>query len=635
MCGIAGIVNLNGTPHPKGLVERMANELRHRGPDGEGFYYGSQVVLGHRRLAIIDLTEQGKQPMGNEDGSVWMVFNGEIYNYKDLRDDLKSRGHRFKSNTDCEVVIHAYEEYGKHCVKEFNGMWAFAIWDTRSERLFASRDRLGVKPFYFCIDKERFVFASEIRAILVDASIPRIPNDSIIFDFLAFENNEYIDHVEDTFFAGIKKLMPAHNLIINKKGDMRIERYWDLSKGNKIAMISDDEAAAKFYDLFEDSVRLRLQSDVPVGTCLSGGLDSSSIVCVINKLIKERRADTAGIGTRQKTFSACFNEKYCDESEYFLSVIEQTNVDAHKIYPENENLFNVVEKFVSDQGEPVSSTSQWASWLVMKLASENGVKVVLNGQGADEILAGYSSYFFANAKDIAKSLNLVRLYNEIRSISENHGYPKKWIEKQIIGEYIPAHPLRWMRQMCGRDSSAFPKWLNEDFGTNYAHEKRIERWSNSHLDNSLYHYLTCERLPSLLRYEDRNSMAFSVESRLPFMDYKLVEYCFALPANQKIRGGAGKIVLRNAMKNILPANVKSRIRKIGFLTPEREWLGKRYIKEIREILHSDNFMKRSYFSIKNIHDHYEAFVKGLPVNMRPIWKYVNLELWLRSCVEKR
>jgi asparagine synthase (glutamine-hydrolysing) len=551
-----------------------------------------------------------------------------------LRVDLKHRGHKFKSNTDCEVVIHAYEEYGMDCVKKFNGMWAFAIWDTKLEQLFASRDRLGIKPFYYYVDKKSFVFASEIKAILVDVSIPRVPNDSIIFDFLAFENSEYIDHMEDTFFAGVKKLMPAHNLSINKKGDIRIERYWDLNSGNKIAMISDDEAASKFYGLFEDSVRLRLQSDVPVGTCLSGGLDSSSIVCVINKLIKEKRTDTVGIGTRQKTFSACFKEKYCDESEYFLSVIERTNVDAHKIYPENENLFNLVGKFVSDQGEPVSSTSQWASWLVMKLASENGVKVVLNGQGADEILAGYSSYFFANAKDIAKSLNLVRLYNEIRCISENHGYSKGWVTKQIADEYLPIHPLRRMRQMCGYDGSVFPKWLNEDFGTNFVHKKRIEHWSNSHLDNSLYHYLTCERLPSLLRYEDRNSMAFSVESRLPFLDYRLVEYCFSLPADQKVRAGVGKIVLRNALKEILPGNVTKRIKKIGFLTPEKEWLGKRYANNVREIINSKSFKERGYFDIKNTSEHYESFVTGLPVNMRPIWKYVNLELWFRGCIDK-
>ncbi|MFA5197623.1 MAG: asparagine synthase (glutamine-hydrolyzing) [Patescibacteria group bacterium] len=633
MCGIAGILNFNNITPDRELIKNMAHELRHRGPDGDGFYFDDHVALGHRRLAIIDLSENGKQPMSNEDGSIWMIFNGEIYNYKDIKNDLKSKGHKFKSDTDCEVVIHAYEEYGPDFVKLFNGMWAFVIWNVREKKLFASRDRLGVKPFYYYLDNNRFVFASEIRAILVDKSIPRIPNDKIIFDYLAFENSEYIDHVEDTFFSGIKKLMPAHNMVIDTKEDVRTIRYWDLDGKHKINRISDDEAASRFYGLFEDAVRLRLQSDVPVGTGLSGGLDSSAIVCVINQLIAQTKSEAASVGARQKTFSACFREKYCDESEYFESVIQQTNVDAYKIYPSDENLFGCVGKFISDQGEPVSSTSQWASWLVMRLASKNGVKVVLNGQGADEILSGYSAYFFANAKDIARSLNFKRLFKEIKCISTNHDYPEKWIRNQIIDEYLPFHPLRWAKQINGPDIAVFPAWLNKDFKVKFAHKKSLKKWSQTYLDSSLFHFLTYERLPSLLRFEDRNSMAFSIEARLPFLDYRLVEYCFSLPAEQKIRNGVGKIVLRNALKDILPSNVTNRVKKIGFMTPEREWLGEKYISEIREIINSKTFKKRDYFEPEQITKHYEGYIKGLPVNPRPIWKYLNLELWFRNCLE--
>ena len=630
MCGIAGILNFNDKAIRKETLREMSDSLYHRGPDDEGFYLDGRIALGHRRLSIIDLSSAGHQPMCNENNTLWLTYNGEIYNYKELTSELKMHGHIFRSMTDSEVIIHAYEEWGENCLKKFNGMWAFALWDSRKRQLFCARDRFGIKPFYYFLDKNRFVFASEIKSILTDKTIPCIPNDGVIFDYLGYENNDYIDHTEETFFKGIKRLMPAHYMVIDINSNCRISRYWDLDTENRIENISDEEAAQKFYNLFEDSIRLRLQSEVSLGTCLSGGLDSSSIVCMVNKLSLNNDSDGKPTGCRQKTFSACFEDKACDEREFIKAVIEKTNVETNFVFPDGKDLFELAPTFIKDQGEPVAGTSQWAGWLVMKLARERGITVVLNGQGADEILAGYGSYFSANFKDLFKGLKLRLLKNEIDKYSEYHGYPRQWLVRELFSHFVPFHPFRWKRRLVdGKEPDSFPSWLNKDFIKNYGHKVEQKARYKGYMDQSLYHFLTFERLPSLLRFEDRNSMAFSIESRLPFLDYRLVEFCFSLPSEQKVRDGAGKVVLRNALKEILPHAVHQRIKKIGFATPENRWFRTDCRKQIEEIINSKSFRERGYFDAKAVKRHFSAFINKEPVNDRPIWKYVNLELWMR------
>lgn len=630
MCGIAGILNFNGESISEVLIKGMTDTLYHRGPDDEGYYGDSGIALGHRRLSIIDLSSAGHQPMSNEDGTLWLVYNGEIYNYQEIALELKEKGHVFKSRTDSEVIIHAYEEWAEQCLNRFNGMWAFALWDSRKRQLFCARDRFGIKPFYYYADKNRFVFASEIKSILTDKTIPRRPNDGVIFDYLAFENNDYIDHTEETFFYGIKRLMPAHYLVVDIRGGIHWARYWDIDPYKQIDKITDEEAAHRFYELFKDSIRLRLQSEVPLGTCLSGGLDSSSIVCMINKLILEHGVNLAVIGERQKTFSACFDDKACDEREFIKAVIDKTNVETNCVFPDGKRLFDLAPKFIEDQGEPVAGTSQWAAWLVMRMVRERGVTVVLNGQGADEILAGYSSYFNANFKDLFKTLRFFQLKRELELFAEYQGYSKKWLTKEVIKHFNPVHPFRWKRRFLCEKTNPFPSWLNQDFTQVYGHTiVEIPKYKG-YMDQSLYHFLTFERLPSLLRYEDRNSMVFSVEARLPFLDYRLVEYCFSLPSEQKIRDGKGKIVLRNAMKGIIPNKVQERIVKIGFATPENTWFRNDCRKEIEEIINSKSFREKGYFNGDAVMRHFQGFVKGEPVNPRPIWKYLNLELWLQQ-----
>src|SRR3972149_3015976 len=321
MFGIAGILNFTDKAIRKETVREMSESLYRRGPDDEGFYLDGRIALIHRRLSIIDLSSAGHQPMCNEDNTLWLTYNGEIYNYKELTSELKMHGHIFRSMTDSEVIIHAYEEWGENCLKKFNGMWAFALWDSRKRQLFCARDRFGIKPFYYFLDENRFIFASEIKPILTDKTIPCGPNDRVIFDYLAYENNDYIDHTEETFFHGIKRLMPAHYMVVNSRGDISHSRYWDLDPNERIDEISDEDAAQRFYNLFEDSIRLRLQSEVPLGTCLSGGLDSSSIVCMANRLIFDNGVDPEIIGERQKTFSACFTDKACDERDFINEVV--------------------------------------------------------------------------------------------------------------------------------------------------------------------------------------------------------------------------------------------------------------------------------------------------------------------------
>ncbi len=631
MSGIVGILNFNSESISEVLIKAMTNTLYHRGPDDEGYYEDSGIGLGHRRLSIIDLSPAGHQPMCNEDCTVWITYNGEICNYKDLTLELKARGHIFKSRTDCEVIIHSYEEWGQKCVNKFNGMWAFALWDSKEKRLFCARDRFGIKPFYYFLDKDRFIFASEIKSILKDKTIPCRPNDGVIFDYLAYENSDYIDHTEATFFQGIERLMPAHYIVVGVNGTSNISRYWDLDPARRVPHISDEEAAHKFYDLFEDSIRLRLQSEVPLGTSLSGGLDSSSIVCVINKLILRNGINPAVIGEKQKTFSACFHEKAYDEREFIQAVIEKTDAESNLVFPDGIDIFNLVPKFIKDQGEPVAGISQWAGWLVMKLTRERGVKVVLNGQGADEILAGYGSYFLANFKDLFKEGKLWSLKNEIDKYSEYHEYPKWWLIRELLRHFIPFHPFRWKRRLLDKkEMGLFPSWLNKNFIKKHGHMIEKKTRYKGYMDQSLYNFLTFERLPSLLRYEDRNSMAFSIESRLPFLDYRLVEFCFSLPSRQKVRNGVGKIVLRNALKEILPNAVHERIKKIGFATPENIWFRTDCRKEIEDIINSKSFRERGYFDADAVIKHFQGFVNGEPVNPRPIWKYINLELWLQQ-----
>lgn len=618
MCGIAGIHNLDDSAVSSDLLKKMTDIQRHRGPDDEGHYINHNIGLGHRRLSIIDLSPAGHQPMCNEDSTIWITYNGEVYNYLELTLELKAKGYVFKSSTDTEVIIHAYEEYGEDCLQKFNGMFAFAIWDENKKTLFCARDRFGIKPFYYFFDGKRFHFASEIKAIIEDRTIERKPNDKIIYDYLA---DGLLDHSEDTFFEGIRRLMPAHYLVI-ENSEVKIQRYWDIDP-TKVQEEGDDEKCArKFYTLFRDSVKLQLRSDVPVGTCLSGGLDSSSIVCVANDLLKEMTNEP-----QQKTFSSCFENKKYDEREFIESVLEKTGAEANYTFPKGEELFDMIQDVIWYQEEPFRSTSIFAQWHVMKLAKERGVKVLLDGQGADEILAGYHYYFYSFFADLVKTFRLKKLFKEIKLYSNYHSYSLLSTLKMVIF-YLAPNFLRQRIISLRRK----PAWLKCEFvRTDDKKELYILKYK-SHLHKHLYQVLTMN-LPSLLHYEDRNSMAFSIESRVPFLDHRLVEFMFSLSINQKINNGITKIILRNAMQGILPEKVRNRMDKMGFVTPEDIWFRKDSKEKIFEIINSESFKGRRYFNVPEIKKEFEEHCLGEKNISFAIWRWINLELWLRSFID--
>jgi len=610
MCGIAGFAGFNNDK----MLKRMLISIKHRGPDDEGVYvdHENKVSIGNKRLAIIDV-KTGHQPVHNENKSMWIVFNGEVYNYRELMEELKKAGHRFYTKSDTETVIHAYEEWGESCLNKFNGMWAFAIFDCNKQELFVARDRFGIKPLYYFWDEKKFIFGSEIKALL-QCDLVRKPNDKIIYDYLV---NGLLDHTEETFFEGIKRLMPAHYMVVKGNG-IEIKKYWSVPKINRnidFSSQNNEEYAQKFYNLLKDSVRLRLISEVPVGTCLSGGIDSSSIVSIINKFLSSNVETREVIGEKQKTFSAVYSDKKVDEREYIEEVAKATRVEKNYIFPSADMFWKEIKKLVYHQDEPFTSTSIYAQWNVMKLARKK-VTVLLDGQGGDELLAGYLSYYG------------IFLLNLLRKKEMLH-----FIKELVSGLDIA---MSFFPQYFGRSGkrTAIKEILNKEFLARFGSEKK-EEWKTSELVDVLYKDLTTYSIPQLLRYEDRNSMAFSLEARVPFLDYRIVEYVFSLPITQKIRNGWTKFVLRNAVRGVIPKKIRKRRSKIGFETPEKEWMIK-LRHEIRKLFASKRFEQRKYFNQKEVLKKFDEFCDGkLDESFsRVFWRIINLEIWFEVFFDK-
>ena len=654
MCGITGVYSFKGTVDPM-CIKRMTDLLRHRGPDDEGFLavdsasgkvfslIGSEskiqglriedfnapadLFLGHRRLSIIDLSSAGHQPMCNEDGSLWIVYNGEIYNYFEIRKELVSLGHRFNSYTDTEVILHAYEEWGADCLSRFNGMWAFAIVDLKKKRIFCARDRAGVKPFYYVYDEKRFCFASEIKALLKMDHFSVEPNEQIIADYLF---GGLIDHTRETFFKGIYQLRPGEYLLIENNG-LTTKPYWDIEP-NEAHFAQEDDYTASFYELLEDSIRLRLRTDVPIGTCLSGGLDSSSIVCLANRLMfNGQNIDPSLVGERQKTFSSCFENPIYDERKFIELVIDKTGAEKNYIFPKGEDLFKDLSKLIWHQDEPFGSTSIYAQWSVMGLAKKRGVIVLLDGQGGDELLAGYPPSFYFLFSQVLKQVDLWRLIKEINGFRKNHmKMPNQFITR-MLAALLPTR----MKYLGHPGLKGRMEWADRSFQKRYFRNFTRPGKFKHELNNYLYHIFRSTTLPGLLHYEDRNSMAFSIETRLPFLDYRLVEYVFSLPAEQKIKEGATKVILRGAMKDVLPEEIRDRRDKMGFVTPEDFWFRTILKNQIEGIVRSKSFSDRGYFNIAKVKEVFNDYCNGRGNNRSIIWRWVNLELWLRIFMDRK
>lgn len=611
MCGIFGIFgNID-----KQLMTNMAEVLKHRGPDDMGFFFDHKAALGNTRLSIIDI-KGGHQPIHNEGSTVWITYNGEIYNFQELRQALQKLGHIFYTNSDTEVIVHAYEEFGENCVREFNGMWAFAIWDSSKKRLFLSRDRLGIKPLYYFSDEKHFIFASEIKAILLDESFPKEPSDRVIYEYLMYG---LVDHTEQSFFSQLKRLLPAHNLLIDEDG-IRIEKYCDIpriSKEIEGSNRNDDSYAKRFLELFRESVKSQLIGEVPIGTCLSGGLDSSSIVCMVNHLLKVNTESIEVIGEQQKTFTSSFTDKQIDERKYVEKVIAETKAEKNFVSPSAEQLWKNIRKLVYSQDEPFISSSVYAQWCVMNLASPK-VRVVLDGQGGDELLTGYILYHLVFLQDLWKKRRIRSLVRELLSSID--------IVAPYIRRYFFASPYRRFKETKAL--------LNEKFISEFdSITGEPALWNYEDLPDLLHKQMTKSNLPALLRYEDRNSMAFSIEARVPFLDFRLVEYITSLPITQKLKNGWAKWILRNAMKGILPEKIRKRRTKIPFATPQEAWL-KELRREIKEVFASPEFSGRRYFKQEEILKKFDQFCAGESRHLHDLfWRMLNLEIWFRVFID--
>ena len=573
MCGIAGIYRFDGKAVARSLLEGMCDALKHRGPDGAGTFCTSTIGLAHRRLKIIDLSDDANQPMADKEHGLVVVYNGEIYNYLELKQELQDEGFRFRTASDTEVLLKAYAAWDIDCLQRFNGMFAFALWDSKNQHLFCARDRFGVKPFYYYSDGKQLSFASEIKALLIIPEIPVKPNTSVIRDYLTLG---IVDHTDETFFSEILKLPAAHYLIANRSG-VHIKRYWgfQVSDHLKNADFSPGETS-DFRELLKNAVQLRLRSDVPIGSCLSGGIDSTSIVCLINSLIPPQSKGL--VGDYQKTYSSVYPISSLDERPYIREVISSTKAEAKWVEPKAEGFLDELDSLLWHQEEPFCSSSIYAQWCVFRKVKETGVKVVLDGQGADEQLCGYRKFYYFFLRELKKRNLLGRLFREgllsLKNMSYFRGVDLK-------------HSLRYFH--LGRHWTSLSSLIKPELLCSRSATSAIG-YSGS-LARRIQLDMTRFSLPSLLRYEDKNSMAFSIESRTPYLDFRLVEYVAGLPLDSKISRGWTKYILRLAMKGLIPETIRCRRDKLAFDTPQEQWLRNEWRPSVERAFQEDSLLR--------------------------------------------
>jgi asparagine synthase (glutamine-hydrolysing) len=554
MCGISGYI-----PRPSKIVdiaglEKMTGLIAHRGPDDQGIFTDDKIGLGHRRLSILDLSPDGHQPMKDKDRNYIIVFNGEVYNYIELREELKALGHTFHTQTDTEVIMKAYAAWGESSTERFNGMWAFALYDVVANKVFCSRDHFGIKPFYYTQTENGFVFGSEIRQLLPFLGRNKV-NEKVLTEFI-FSN--VTEPVEDTFFASVKKLPGAHNLAYDlNTGSFRIYRYYSLDRLGGLADLSTDEAAALYGESFQASIDLRLRADVPVGTCLSGGLDSSSVATLAARDYAKQTTE------KFRAITAVSEEAQKDESVYAQMVVEQEGLHWLKVKPDYEAFKLALPEVVKAQEEPFPSCSIIMQYYVMKTARENNITVLLDGQGGDETLLGYERYYSAYLIALYKKKGLSYMLKAAKNSASNNALmrPVKVIQYFM---YFSSARLRYFnykkRNTFLKNIPPFPAGVRfHDNKTNDIFEMQ---------KRELMEY----NLPALLKFEDKNSMWHSIEARLPFLDPNTARLALSLPEEVKIHNGWTKFVLRLFMNDKMPKGITWRKNKFGFEAPESIWI---------------------------------------------------------------
>jgi asparagine synthase (glutamine-hydrolysing) len=565
MCGIAGIISSNPSFVSKDRIKKMTHALVHRGPDAEGHWINTGVALGNRRLSIIDLSEAGNQPMRYLDRYT-ITHNGEIYNYIELREELLKKGYSFFSKTDTEVIAAAFDNWGEDCVEHFDGMFAFAIWDEKEKLLYAARDRFGEKPFFYFLDNEQFAFASEMKALWA-AGIERKVNLKLLFNYLTIGYVDNPNIPEETFYENISKLPAASFLKLSTLNfQLSISNYWDIEVENENKKITDSEAIEKFNSLFQQSVTRRLRSDVTVGTSLSGGLDSSSIIATLHEITTNL---PIAIGTQLTAFSSIFPGFEKDEFVFAKQVADKFQLKHYTTTPSAADLYSDLEKLFYYQEEPFSSSSIYAQSEVYGLAKQEGIKVLLDGQGADETLAGYHKYYKWYWQELFTKRKLSSS-NELNAAKEL-GIAEKFGWKNRVAALFPEFATIFLERQYLLNALRHED-LTKDFTQLQSKEAYYITPEIFSLNGVLYFSTRMHGLEELLRYADRNSMAHSREVRLPFLNHDLVEFVFSLPAHFKIRKGWTKWLLRETMKDKLPKDIVWRKDKTGFEPPQQQWM---------------------------------------------------------------
>jgi len=582
MCGIVGVVQ--GNPHSlnEAVLKKMTDIIAHRGPDGAGHWISqdNKIGFGHRRLSIIDLTEDGKQPMHYAHSRYTITFNGEIYNYLEIKQELQKKGYSFASASDTEVILALYDAEKENCLSFLDGMFAFAIWDNQEKVLFFARDRFGEKPFHYVYEPGKyFAFASEMKSLWA-YGIPKEINSNMLYRYLVYGQIMNPKDLSETYYNNIYRLEAAHYGKIDiSLSKLEIKRYWDIDYQQQDDTISWKDAVEKLQYSFRTSVSRRLRSDVAVGSSLSGGLDSSLVVCMIDQINK------ASSGGRQLTFSSRFPGFKKDEGTYMQMVIDRTNADPHYTFPSEKEMIASIENLAWHQEEPFGSSSIFAQYEVMRLAKEQGVTVLLDGQGADEILAGYHTYFypfFTTIKRQNKSLYTEQLEkyqvlqrdNHINQVVYNPGI-KQWVKEKMPESWFGSaveYRVHKQQKKAG--------FLNSDFYQSHRDLRYNDTSKFNNLNQALYHNTMGSHLQVLLRYADRNSMAHSREVRLPFLYHEMVEFLFKLPAVFKIKDGWTKYIMRESFKDLLPPEITWRKDKIGYEPPHATWMKNAEIKNM-------------------------------------------------------
>ncbi len=627
MCGINGIAFSSRSRRrvDPSVLKSMRDVITHRGPDDEGIFIEDGIGLGHRRLSIVDVAS-GHQPMTNEDGSLHIIYNGEIYNHADFRELLEARGHVYQTHCDTETILHLYEEYGDTCVEHLRGMFAFAIWDRRKRELFIARDRLGVKPLYYVhTDNGSLYFASEIKALLEARAVKPELNFAAFSDYLA----NHATSGEDTLFVNVKRLMPGHTLTW-RDGEIKIKKYWDVSFA-KAAQNghSDRDYIAEWSDLFRQSVKLRLMADVPLGMFLSGGIDSSAIAAVMSTLVDEPI----------KTFSVAFAEREANELEYARLVSRAFKTDHHEVVITAEQFFHALPELIWHEDEPLAHPSSVALYFVSELASRH-VKVVLTGEGSDELMAGYARY-----RKTILNLALGERYHRMVPSSIRHlvrdqiaGMTGSKLQRTFLNLSPDIESIYFdnfaVFTRSNQDQLLTPETIDRMGGIDpYAGVRRAlsETDANSLLDRLLYADIKTY-LHELLMKQDQMSMAASVESRVPFLDHKLVEFTSALPERLKLNRWTTKYVLRQSMKGVLPEQILTRP-KMGFPVPIGAWFSGAYTHALEEYVLGSRAMDRGIFNPEFVRTLVSQHQRGEANHSERLWSLVNLEIWLRRFID--